>query len=318
MKREAIRRSGNYKVWSLSYKDVQEILHNQGEYYTETLDYNAMPSGASMFKKFIKSRGIEAIPFLKMGNTELLMQYLSIEHADNIFACHAEAYLWSLIDMGLPKRTLELAVWTNKIKELNQTLFKSDKTFPFGSIWAPRDVNSHLIIYSGTDQKERIVFAVLNDISSERNDKYEAEWNGMWRFFNIMQFLSGFMCVSTKGLNEYAYSPLADVHMNEVTKDSDCLDEWNEIFEMLEYSGEDANNLVKYAMENNIPKPEIGYEAVDDNDRVIGEIEIAWTEQKIGYLSEEQQEYSEILKSYGWRFIITSEVLSGLFNGGEN
>ena len=30
LKREAIRRSGNFRVWSLSYKDVQSVFSNTG------------------------------------------------------------------------------------------------------------------------------------------------------------------------------------------------------------------------------------------------------------------------------------------------
>lgn len=49
LKREAIRRSGRYRVWALSWRDVQSVFQAQGDYATPTLAPEKMPSGAKMY-----------------------------------------------------------------------------------------------------------------------------------------------------------------------------------------------------------------------------------------------------------------------------
>ncbi|MBP1564436.1 MAG: DEAD/DEAH box helicase [Oscillospiraceae bacterium] len=326
LKREAIRRSGKYIVWTLSFKDVQMLFQSQGDYFSETLDYNSMPGGMSMYQKYLKNKGVDVIPFSKMSNAELLMQYLTVEEADKIFTYHAEAYMWSLIDMGLIKRINENEVWKKRIVEYNKILFGNEKGFDAGGIWAARDVNVHLVVYSGIDRnmKDRAVFAVLNDLDSDRTDKYEPEWNGMWRFCNIMQFLNEFMCVSQKGLIDCTYSVLSreslhtpDVKSN-VTLSEDTENIWNDVFEELAYSDDSAIAVVKYAQENNYEKPVIGFEPVDGSGRVIGTIEVAWPDSMVGFIVEDQEEHKDDFVSVGWTIISEKEELKEVLGGGKN
>lgn len=318
LKREAIRRSGKYVVWSLSYKDVQMMFQNQGDYFTETLDYTKMPSGASLFQKAIKSKGIEPLSLTKMSNYELLMQYLTLENAENILKAHAEAFSFALIDVNLTKNPSIKAVWENKIAEMQKALYQANTSYMLGSIWSSRDTSSHFTVYTGSNQSEKAVYSVLNDDISFRTDKYEAEWNGMWRFFNIMQFLKEFICLSANGIRDYAYSPLMSATHTDSSETSARSAEWNEVLELLEYSDDTAKEIAKYAMENNLPVPEIGYEISDDAGKTIGEVEIAWTDKKIGYLSEDNLEFEDAMKQLNWQFIKNADELSALLGGGDN
>ena len=251
----------------------------------------------------------------KFGNLELLIQYLSSQDADKVFRSHAEAYMWSSVDPMLSKKSLEYAVWNDKIKMLENTLYGMEKQYPMGGIWSPRDVNAHLTVYAGTDQKNNHIFAVFDDSIS--SDKYEAEWNGMWRYFNVMQFLTGFLCVSKNGLEDSVYSPLTLPAMNQVNTVVSDSGEWNEVMEMIAYSDSDAHEVIQFAIDHHFSIPEIGYELTDDNNRVIGEIEIAWIDKKIGYVTEEYQDIVDSLTKRGWTIIGSAEELQILINGGE-
>ena len=61
LKREAIRRSGRYRVWSLSWRDVQSVFTQQGDYFTPTLTYEKMPSGAKMYQPTISAAKADAL-----------------------------------------------------------------------------------------------------------------------------------------------------------------------------------------------------------------------------------------------------------------
>ena len=315
-KRNAVFKSGRYVVWSLSYNDVQTIFHTQTAYYTETLDNTKMPSGSIIFQKMLKSKGIESIQMSKLGNVEMLIQYLSVDNAEEVFKYHAQAYMYSLIDTNLTRKGLEYAAWKAKMPELVKKLFENDKSYPLGGIWSPRDVNSHLIVYSGTDKITNNVIAVFNDIDS--SDKYELEWNGMWRFFNVMQFLDGFICVSQKGLDESDYSqPILKTY---VTADStmsahSSSEEWDDILDRITYSDNTTKELISYAMDNDLTIPEIGYEVMDENGIVLGEIEIAWTDKKIAYITDSYLDIKDEITTNGWTIVSSVEELTAAYGG---
>ena len=76
--------------------------------------------------------------------------------------------------------------------------------------------------------------------------------------------------------------------------------------------------LVEKLKGANAPVPdEIGYE-LTENDEVIAEIEMAWTESKIAYLTEDQMEYEEILTDKGWTIINNDTAVSKDMFGGVN
>ncbi len=104
------------------------------------------------------------------------------------------------------------------VKAVNdQTHFTDvDFTFPgtiFGS-WIPRSSNAHLSIHSAVIASELktqgavAVCAVLDDEKDSRTDKYEQEWNGFWRFCNLMQFSDNFVAVSSVGISRMNYLTL--------------------------------------------------------------------------------------------------------------
>lgn len=80
------------------------------------------------------------------------------------------------------------------------------------------------------------VCAVLNDEKDRRTDKYEQEWNGLWRFYNVMQFSDEFIAVSSVGMSHMDYLALPVA----INADSDIVapvaavdDAWNAIKELL-------------------------------------------------------------------------------------
>lgn len=58
LKREAIRRSGRYRVWALSWRDVQSVFQAQGDYATPTLMSEKMPSGAKMYQPAVRNADV--------------------------------------------------------------------------------------------------------------------------------------------------------------------------------------------------------------------------------------------------------------------
>lgn len=111
IKREAIRRSGNFRVWSLSFKDVQSVFASQGDYYTATLEAEKMPSGKAMYQNMVKKNKVDAINPAKLSSFDLLMEYLKQPNAEQLFIGQAQAYSLSLLTPTFMSNNLAFDTW---------------------------------------------------------------------------------------------------------------------------------------------------------------------------------------------------------------
>lgn len=332
IKRESIRRSGKFRVWSLSFKDVQNVFAPQGDYATPTLESEKMPSGKVMYQNTVKKDGSDVMEPAKLTAFDLLVAYLKLPDAEKVFEGQAIAYSLSLLEPKLINNNLAFNSWKTIVEAVNeQTHFTSaDFVFPgtaYGS-WIPRTSNAHLAIHAGIIVKELktggavAVCAVLNDEKDKRTDKYEAEWNGLWQFYNVMQFSREFIAVSFVGMTQMDYLALpivlnADVDLAESPMSGNS---WNMIKELL--FDDEAKAFVDMVKEQRMPVPSednIGFEVEGDNGEVVATIEIAWPDGKVGFMTAEQMEDKEKVQAMGWKIIdlIAAADAANLF-GGEN
>lgn len=317
IKREAIRRSGNFRVWSLSFKDVQNAFAPQGDFYTATLAPEKMPFGKVMYQSMIKKKGVDVIEPAKLSSFDLLVEYLRRPDAEKIFKGHAHAYSLSILDpVSMKDEHARMSFKAAVEPVVEQTHFANvDDTLRetvFG-IWTPRCSSAHLSIYASISQVDLkndgdvAVCAILKDEPELRTDKYEQEWNGFWRFHNLMQFSDAFIGVSSVGITRMDYNALpigihnaSDPAVVEVGIDG----AWDEIKSML--FGDDAKAFVEIAKEAGFPAPSedgIGYEVEGDNGEVVAMVEIAWPDRRIGFMTQEQVEYREKLEQLGWKIM---------------
>ena len=191
----------------------------------------------------------------------------------------------------------------------------ADYAFPrtFYGSWIPRNNNAHLAIYAGILASEVktnsnvAVCAVLNDERDSRTDKYEQEWNGLWRFHNLMQFSEKFVSVASTGMTrmDYMVLPVTGATDVDVTADTVVVDSaWDDIKSIL--FDDDAKAFVDVVKDTGIPAPaedHIGYEVEGDDGEVIATVEIAWPDRKIGFMTAEQIEDRSVLEDLGWKIV---------------
>ena len=335
IKREAIRRSSNFRVWSLSFKDIQNVFAPQGDFYTSTLEAEKMPFGKMMYQNMIKKQKADIIEPAKLPSFDLLLKYLNLPDAERVFKGQAYAYSLSLLEPTLMKNNLAFSNWEKIVKDVNdQTHFTNvDFAFPetiFGS-WIPRSSNAHLAIHSAILASELkangavAVCAVLNDEKESRTDKYEQEWNGLWRFYNLMQFSDEFIAVSSVGISHMDYLALPVT----VTAASDSVvpmatvdDAWNSIKDLL--FDDDAKAFVEFAKDAGMPAPDednVGYEVEGDDGEVVATVEIAWPDRRVGFMTAEQAVDKEKLEKLGWRILNlhdAADVDIASYFGGDN
>lgn len=333
VKREAIRRSGKFRVWALSYKDVQSVFAPQGDYATATLEPEKMPYGKVMYQNAVKKAGAGSLNPARTSSFDLLIEYLQMPNAEMAFRAHAYAYALSLLDPKLMKNNLAFNSWkTITDAVIDQTHYTDTVfTFPgtaFGS-WIPRTNNAHLAVYAGilaTALKTEgavAVCAVLKDEKDQRTDKYEQEWNGFWQFHNVMQFSDEFIAVSSVGMTQMDYLSLpiasADVTLSTGDDFQGVDEDWDAIMELLFDEG--AKAFALQAKDEGVPVPnedDIGYEVEGDEGEVIATIEIAWPEEKVGYMTADQLDDKEMIESMGWHIVDLLSVTDAVkYFGGD-
>jgi len=331
LKREAIRRSNKFRTCSLSWKDVQDVFHAQGDYATATLIPENMPSGSKIYRRMVANGNAQNLHPDKARTFELLMQYLENRDAEKLFAVHAQAYAMSLLDPRNINNSISFADWQYLIEPIIDILDMRDSNFVltdtmFGK-WMPRSSGSHLTILAGiatSDMKNKAnasitVCALLNDDKETRTEKYEAEWNGFWHFFNLMQFLQSFAAVSVDGMNNLVYNSIPITIQNEPTLAEQHVvpDEvWTNTMEQIfdESAKECASKLILLG----ITAPStVGYELADSNGAIIAECELAWESEKIALLLVDQMDNRSKFEENGWTVFSTEDSLTAeMFQGG--
>ncbi len=331
LKREAIRRSGKYRVWVLSWRDVQSVFQTQGDYYTLTLTPEKMPSGAKMYQPVIGSENASVLKPGKMSMFELLMRYLDMEEAERLFETQARAYSLSLLEPMKATNALAFLNWNDMVQKINsQTCFMED-TFvqpgTFFGTWTPRTADSHFHAYAGilvasmktNKNASATVCALLDDRTDSRTDHYEQEWNGFWHFFNVMQFAKQFVSICNTGLDTHAYVPLLYKQTDIVTEDmfstQKFTEGWGTTREML--FEEEAIEIANALQENGIAAPdEMGYELANESGAVIAEFEMIWLRRKIGYMTEEQRTNRHKAEAAGWKVFTAADEIDVTFKEG--
>lgn len=233
------------------------------------------------------------------------------------------------------KNNLAFNNWEMIVKAVNDQTHFTNADFVFlGTIfgsWIPRTSNAHLAIHSAILASELkaggavAVCAVLNDEKDRRTDKYEQEWNGLWRFYNVMQFSDEFIAVSSVGMSHMDYLALPVA----INADSDTVapvaavdDAWNAIKELL--FDDDAKAFVEIAKDAGVPAPDednIGYEVEGGDGEVVAAVEIAWPDRRIGFMTAEQAEDKEKLEKLGWRILNLLDAANmdvASYFGGDN
>lgn len=332
LKREAIRRSNRFRIWSLSWKDVESVFRAQGDYATATLMPEKMPSGAKMYKSTIASENAQTLQPDKASVFELLVQYLENQNAEKLFAAHAKAYALSLLDPRSINNGVVFADWQYLIEPIIEVLDMRDSSFElnktmFGK-WLPRSTGSNLTVLAGVVMSEMqkyktnavvTVCMLLNDDKDSRTDKYEAEWNGFWQFFNVMQFLPSFAAVSVTGMGQLVYNAIPASVQEELASmahENAPNEAWAEMMEQIFDVA--AKDCASKLMALGVAAPSAaGYELVDTKGAIIAECELAWESKKIALLLPSQMDSKEKFEENGWTIFSTGDSFSKeMFQGG--
>ena len=329
-KRMAIMLSGKYRVWSLTYKDVQHMYQDQGDYRTPTLIPERMPSGATIYRKAIKNANAGKIAPDKKNSFELLVDYLYYPDAESLFTTHAFSYAMSLVDRASIGNQTLYNEWKSGWQAILTAISSEHDPDKFGSAvsgkWMPRQDLGNIEVYSEVAVEDMMargsnppikVGIIINDDPDSRTDKFDPDWNGFWQLVNVMQFNETSYFLSKMGMKKAVYTVLGTITAEEepetTSKETEIVidEKWNDVME--EFFDDVARTCATEMKNNGIPAPStIGFEFEG-----LAEAEMAWEDRKTVWLLPEQEEYVDVFKNAGWKVLYSNEEITLSTFGGD-
>lgn len=309
-KRKAIVESGNYNIWSLTWKDIESTFAYQGDYYTNYLDPNILFESNVKAKKFyvqlMKQMQIDDKAIADKNNFELLVEYLSGNIKKEIIS---KIILDNVIATSIcGKYSIE------KFKNIISTLVdEEDIDFSSGDKMGINEVirdNISLKIYSaisaldiGLRKHENSLFVIiLNDLLEEKDNVFEKAWIGYLRMYNIMQFKKNTIFRTLKGISEL----VEPIKLVENIDETNIMPEkW---LEATEYIDESCKWIIEKLYNDDMLIPtSIGYE-LEYNNEVIGDAEIVWENKKVAIFTNEQIDSKDKFENLNWKVFLSENL----------
>lgn len=312
LKRAAIMRSGNFRVWSFSYKDVQEAFSPQEVFATATLEPSKMPSG-DRYPAFTKKFGGATLMPGKRTTIELFLLYLASSEAESDFCSQAKAYSLALMDKNSFRDREVFEVWQQRLSAIGEACLLVEPSFSFGQTvygtYRPRTSDGDMVVLAGMDVSDKdcehaTVVAVLEDRETRRSAKYEQEWNGFWHYANLMQFASNFLPLTESGIADEIYLSLpvasdnaSAASANNIASDS----EWSAVMVTLGEFADSAEMEFVAKLAQDIPLPDIIASEIMEANQVVDIVELGWSAERIAFVLSECSEARENIEKIGWR-----------------
>lgn len=323
-KRTAIRDSEKFCVWTLTWDDVEEFENEKRETFSKLLAPDES-SKVVQFNKILKNTLQNEPKSLwnlnKVEQLITLLNYPDIEewgkYAFSIIfswrqkhpSIEEELGLQKIRDIAtseikpsidIPDNALKgnyLYVPKNKISD--NDIFKGFFLIP------PQVIQQFMLLMNGRNGNVDVktvegIFRIEDDYTNRNLEDFKRTWNEFWRLSNLLQFLPRVHQVSRELIEEFGDDIILDVQ----EESQSVPQEWQELFEVVD---EECVSILREVMEQNGPKPEIGYE-IATKQGTVGELELAWENQKVGVLLENDEELSGILKEQNWKVLLISEI----------
>ena len=309
-KRKSIVESGNYNIWSLTWKDIESTFEYQGDYYNNYLDPNILFRNNPKAKKFY----IQLMQQMKVvdkiikdkNNFELLIEYLAGNLNDETIN---KVILGNVIATSIG---VEYPI--DKFKKIISNLV-ADENIGFSAtdkmgINELEENNTMLKIYSAIStlditlrtHENALFMFILDDLLEEKDRAFEKVWIGYLKLYNIMQFKKNTIFRTLTGINDLD-EPIRLVE--EVDESNLLSEEWEDV---TEYIDEDCIWLMEKLYNDNVIIPTcVGYE-LEVDDEVVGEAEVVWEVNKVAIITYEQIENANIFEQLGWKIFISEEL----------
>ena len=314
-KRMAVARSGKFSVWSLTADHIAAILE-PGSPVPETLWAQALPSPGA---------GRDAGPTYAMFKAEALRSFHALTAFEQLHARvsgrlaatdEAMVRLAAVLALRLGAQPLaatsfQILMDSPAVHALHVlTAFSGMEAANLGRCWTSdpgqigigvqmrRDDMQQLAGNPAARERQPLVVLRWADSATPDDRQRRHFWQQWWHAANLLLPLANTWMSADSGavlaaLNEApAYRRLGAMAPEWEMAMADVLPE--------------AQRLLQAAMEAGAACPTVGYELLDDADRVIAQAELAWPDRMVAVLIDAVGQ--DVFGAAGWRVLVISEI----------
>ena len=324
--RRALRASGHYTVWSLTWRDVtkegtayaQNFLQAPSETYVKLLSEMG-EERSQKTKRLVDQSSFNWLLELLTTQDETLFRRVALAQGLLFARRQSDPDAWlstakSLLPDPLPSLLEERASEEGILLGLREGPSDRDPV----TLWAAISPSAAQALSTDTDRARRglTVALYLDDRQEEQRGDFEAYWNGFLRLYNFFQFLPGAYPATADEDAFRGYEDLLDSSAPETLRDHVPPDEalgdfdeteWEQAFSDAEYSPDEVLPLLETIYEAELPAPSVPFE-LQSGGKIVGTAEIGWPEANVAVLLSDQESHRDAFEEEGWSVYSVSDV----------
>ena len=305
-KRMAVLRSGNFRVWSLTYADVKAMLENAGDNCPNLFAPELLPAvdraSFSICCRSIDKNGVKwPEDLVNRGSFPALLDLLGNRKRARDFRNIGFVYGF----FGASRQNLTLAQAAERLP-LEASPFRGIDPKRRGGTFA---FPGNTVVWDFFVDEEDVrgyrarVAGVLDDTDTSR-ESFPSEWNGFLRAFNFLQFQRDVVFASSNAIAQGLPAFYGGTAGGGGRKPgvAPAQEGWEKAMEdIVEEMAETARKL----RDAGCPAPEeVGYELQDKRGVIIGEAEMAWESRKVAVLRPDFKAVKPFMEKEGWRAFV--------------
>ena len=312
--RMALRRSGRFSIWSLTWDDVEDRFKSPSDSAFE----NFLNHSPAKLGQLLAAQGLNSMLGLhEARNFDLLVRFLT-QPDHEALANYAAVNAIALPSTAMVSESAAANIRTTVLNDGSATL-PTGGGIMFAGIFERKFANqSPMFMLSTTAPKEvamkgdpegiECVARFFDEHATAPQPGFKAAWIGFLRSYNIFQFLPHAFFVTSRGLETDAYARLTDA----ITRESEqkTKDDNLELGELLDLTAPEARSLLRLISSEGLPLPEPGYELSGVAGEVIATAELAWPELRLALLLDSEANSESAFLEAGWtiQFIATARI----------
>ena len=323
--RRALRASGKYIVWSLSWRDVTQesaasarnFLRSPTKRYVKLLAAMG-ESRSDKVKKLVDQDSFTWLTHLLETGDEPLYERVALAQGLLFARDQSDRQAWlSAAQARLPGPLvahLEEHVEEETLLGLREGASGRDPV----TLWASISPAAAQAITSDMDQARRgLTLAIyLDDRPEQQTDGFESAWNGALRLYNLFQFVPETYPVTAdedafQGFEELMGDSSPDNLRDHVPRRSASSrfdeEEWEQAFAEAEYSPDAVETLLERLYDVEIPAPDVAFELQKEG-QIVGTAELGWQGANVAVLLSEQESYGDVFREEGWTVYTLPDV----------
>ncbi|MBW6486376.1 MAG: DEAD/DEAH box helicase [Syntrophobacterales bacterium] len=309
--RMAIVRSKRYRVWSLSWDDVENSLQKKGGHYDNFLSdrkerVNALHAQYDDLFRVQRLAGLR-----DQSGFDMLMAWLA-DPEPRMWEMHALIHGLVHLDCSCRAeegRSIADGLWQDAPWSEVRCEIKTDTAGNALAGLYRKDLGELPLIRliaclakedyaENRFHKNAIICRFFDDDDLAETPHFKAAWNGFIRMYNIYQFIPNAIFITSKGIAEGQYLWLETANDGAVKKPESVSTALSKLMEVTDLT---LHELLLFLAKHTLPLPEAGFELCNDKDEVVASGELCWPEKKIALLRGDEMWFAGVFTSRGWR-----------------